>query len=68
MKRMKGCGKKTHQASFNAERSLAGFFSTKSSSHGEKLEQQEKMKKKKKWKNGCRHKFMECLSTLGEAP
>jgi hypothetical protein len=26
------------------------------------------MKKKKKWKNGCRHKFMECLSTLGEAP
>jgi hypothetical protein len=46
-KRMKGCKKKPRQASFKVKISLAIFFSTKSSSHGEELKQQEKTKKKK---------------------
>jgi hypothetical protein len=44
------------------------LFSTKSSSHGKELMQQEKTKKNKKWKNGCRKDPMELLLALREAP
>ncbi len=40
-----------------------GLFSTKSSSQGEDPKQQEKTKKKKTQKNGCREKPMELFST-----
>jgi hypothetical protein len=45
-----------------------GLFSTKLSSHGGDPNQQEKSKKKKKWKNGCRKKPVEFLSALKEVP
>jgi hypothetical protein len=38
-----------------------GLFFAKSSSHGEESELQEKTKKKKKWKNGCRKSLVELL-------
>jgi hypothetical protein len=44
------------------------LFLTKSSSHGEDLEEQKNMKKKKKWKNGCRKKPLELLSVSRKAP
>jgi hypothetical protein len=39
---------KTYQTFLSVEKSLASFFPTKLSSHGEEPEQQENMKKKKK--------------------
>lgn len=48
--------------SLGTKRSSTSLSLAKSSSHGEDPEQQKNMKKKKRWKNGCKKKPVELFS------